>query len=159
MARIYSVAFAATTVANASGDVDWFEISPADDKPVEIVGLYVATTSELAEAQEEWIAYQILRGHTTSGSGGSAATPVDLGLLGVAAGFAAEVLNTTIASTTTPLICHAGAFQVRAGEQIWWPEGCGPGATQANTTIVVRQMAAVTDDVTMTGTLYVREMP
>jgi hypothetical protein len=159
MARMYSVAFAATTVANSSGDVDLFEISPADDKPVEIVGLILATTSELAEAQEEWIAYQILRGHTTSGSGGSSATPAVLNSIDTAAGFAAEVLNTTIASTTTPIICHAGAFQVRAGEQIWWPEGCGPAASQANTTIVVRQMAAVTDDVTMTGTLYVREMP
>lgn len=159
MARNYSVSFAATTVATASGDVDWFELTPADDKPIEIVGLYIATTSEIAEAQEEWIAYQILRGHTTSGSGGSAATPAPLISADAAASFAAEVLNTTVASVTTPVIVHAGAFQVRAGEQIWWPDQCGPSATQANTTIVVRQMGAVTDDVTMTGCLYVREMP
>lgn len=159
MARVYSVSFAATTVANASGDVDWFELTPADDKPIEIIGLYVAITSELAEAQEEWIAYQIIRGHTTSGSGGSAPTPTPLISADVAASFTAEVLNTTVASVGTTAITHAGAFQVRAGEQIWWPDQCGPAATQANTTIVVRQMAAVTDDVTMTGTLYVREMP
>jgi hypothetical protein len=157
VSRVYAVTFAATTVANASGDVDWFEVSPADDKPVEIVGMEINVTSELGDATDEWIAFQILRGHTTSGSGGSAQTPIDLQLAGVAAAFAAEVLNTTIASTTTPLICHSGAVNVRAGYINWWPEGCGPMASQANTTIVVRQMAAVTDDVTMTGTLYVRE--
>jgi hypothetical protein len=156
--RIYTVAFAATTVANASGDVDWFEISPADDKPIEIVGMVIATTSELAEAQEEWIPFQILRGHTTSGSGGSAATPVALNPGDPAAAFAAEVLNTTVASTTTPLICFADAYQVRIGYQVWFPDRCGPMASQANTTVVVRQMAAVTDDVTTTGTLFVREV-
>jgi hypothetical protein len=156
---MYSVTFAATTVAAASGDVDWFEISPADDKPIEIVGMEIDVTSELGDAAEEWVPFQILRGHTTGGSGGSAPTPVDLQLSGAAAGFAAEVLNTTVASTTTPLICHAGAVNVRAGYVNWWPEGCGPMAGQGNTTIVVRQMAAVTDDVTMTGTLYIREMP
>jgi hypothetical protein len=156
---MYSVTFTGTTVAAASGDVDWFEISPADDKPIEIVGLFIAVTSELGDAADEWIPFQILRGHTTSGSGGSAATAIDLSPQGVAAGFAAEVLNTTVASTTTPLICHADAVNVRAGYGNWWPEGCGPGAGQGNTTIVVRQMAAVADDVTMTGTLYVREMP
>lgn len=159
MARPYTVAFPATTVAAASGDVDWFELSPADDKPLEIVGLQIAVTSELGDAADEWIPFQILRGHTTSGSGGSAATPVDIGLSGTAAGFAAEVLNTTIASTTTPLICHSDAVNVRAGYSIFWPDGFGHRATQANTTIVVRQMAAVADDVTMVGTLYVLEGP
>lgn len=156
--RAYSVAFAATTVAAASGDVDWFEITPADDKPVEIVGLDIAVTSELGDAADEWIPFQILRGHTTSGSGGSAPTPVALDPSDGAAAFTAEVLNTTVASTTTPLICHADAVNVRIGYSMWWPDGFGPRATQANTTIVVRQMAAVADDVTMTGTLYLREV-
>lgn len=157
MPRLYTVTFAATTVATASGDVDWFEITPADDKPVEIVGLSIAVTSELGDAADEWVPFQILRGHTTSGSGGSAPTPVDVNLSGVAAGFTAEVLNTTVASAGTALICHADAVNVRGGYSQWWPDGCGPRASQANTTILVRQMAAVTDDVTMTGTLYIAE--
>jgi len=157
MPRVYTVSFAGTTVAAASGDVDYFEITPGDDKPLEIVGLVLAATSELGDAADEWISYQILRGHTTSGSGGSAPTPVDVNLSGVAAGFTSEVLNTTVASAGTALICHADSYNVRAGLQIWWPDGCGPRASQANTTIVVRQMAAVTDDITLTGTLYVAE--
>jgi chitodextrinase len=157
MPRQYSVVFAATTVAAASGDVDWFELTPADDKPLEIVGLFIAVTSELGDAADEWVPFQILRGHTTSGSGGSAPTPAALDSADGAAGFASEVLNTTVASTTTPIILHSDAVNVRIGYQMWWPDGYGPKATQANTTLVVRQMAAVADDVTMTGTLYVRE--
>jgi hypothetical protein len=155
---MYTVAIAATTVANASGDVDWWEITPADDKPVELVGFNLTVTSELGDAADEWVPYQVLRGHTTSGSGGSAPTPVDIALSGTAAGFTAEVLNTTIASTGTALVCHAGAVNVRSGDFVWFPDGCGPIAGQGNTTIVIRQMAAVTDDVTFTGTLYVREL-
>lgn len=159
MPRMYTVPIAATTVAAASGDVDWWEITPADDKPIEIVGLAVQVTSELGDAADEWVPYQIIRGHTTSGSGGSAPTPSDVQLSGTAAGFTAEVLNTTIASVGTTVVCFAGAVNVRAGDIQWFPDGCGPKAGQGNTTIVVRQMAAVADDVTLTGTLWVLEHP
>jgi hypothetical protein len=157
--RVYTVPIAATTVTAASGDVDWWEISPADDKPVELLGFVANITSELGDAADEWVPFQVLRGHTTSGSGGSAPTPTPLNPADAAAGFTAEVLNTTIASAGTAVICHADAVNVRSGEVYWWPDKCGPQASQANTTILIRQMAAVTDDVTFTGTLYVNELP
>lgn len=154
--REYTAEFEAQTVAAASGDVDLFEFTCADDKPIELYGLHIVTTSELAEAQEEWLRLRVIRGHTTSGSTpGSTPTPVPLNPNAAAAGFTVECLNATIASAGTAVNCHSDAFNVRAGYSFWWPEP-GPMATQASL-LVVRLMAAVTDDVTMTATAYLRE--
>lgn len=158
MSRMYSVPISPTTLANASGDVDLWEITPADDKPVEIVGIVLAVTSEVGDAAEEILPIQVIRGHATSGSGGSAPTPAALDPTDAAAGFTAEVMNTTVASAGTGVTLYADALNVRAGLPVWFPEGCGPRASQANTTIVVRSSATVADDVTFTGTLFVREV-
>lgn len=152
--RIYTVEFEGTAV---TAQVDFFEISPADDKPIEIVGLFLSQSSDVGDAQDELLRYRVIRGHATSGSGGSAPTPRPLNRSDAAAGFASEVLNTTIASTGTPLNLHSDTFNVRAGLQLWLPDGCEWEASQADTTIVVRLMAAPADSLTMSGTLYVRE--
>lgn len=155
MARVYSVVFGAVSVSAAQ---DFFEISPADDKPVEIIGLMLSQTgnSDVGDAQEELLRIQIIRGHATSGSGGSAPTPRPMNPSDTAAGFTAEVNNTTVASTGTAVTLHEDAFNVRAGYMCWWPAGSEPAATQANSTIVVRTTAPA-DAITLSGTLYVRE--
>jgi hypothetical protein len=158
MPRIYTVPFVSQTLANSSGDIDLWELTPADDKPIEIVGIVIAVTSELGDAADEWSAIQIIRGHTTSGSGGGTPTPAPIGPIDTAAGFTVEDRNTTIASTAGTTI-FADAYSVRAGYQIWFPDGCGPMASQANTTLVVRQSTTWADDVTASATLFVREMP
>jgi hypothetical protein len=152
--RIYTVVFSAVAVTAAQ---DLFEISPADDKPVEIVGIELGQTTDSGDAQDEQLQISIIRGFTTSGSGGSAPTPAPLSPSDTAAGFAAEVNNTTVANTGTSVTLHTGAWNVRAGYINWFPEGIRPAATQANTTIVVRQTAPA-DSITMSGTLYVREL-
>lgn len=152
--RYFSVPFSAVTVSAAQ---DLFELTPADDKPVEIVGIELGQTSDSGDAQDEQLQISIIRGHTTSGSGGSAPTPSPLDPNSAAAGFTAEVNNTTIASAGTTVTLQTGAWNVRAGYINWFPEGCRPRATQANTTLVVRQTAPA-DAITMSGTLYVREL-
>jgi len=154
--RIYTVVFGAVSVSAAQ---DFFEISPADDKPVQLVGITIDQTgiSDVGDAQEELLRWQVIRGYTTSGSGGSAPTPRPLAPNDVAAGFAAEVNNTTVANTGTAVTLHEGAFNVRSGLIFWWPEGTEPGASQGNTTIVVRTVAP-SDAITFSGTLYVREL-
>lgn len=159
MPRTYAVAFTSQTLATSSGDIDLWELTPADDKPIEIVGLVLSVTSELGDAADEWAAIQILRGHTTSGSGGGTPTPAPMGPADTAAGFTVEDRNTTIASAGTAVTLHSDAVNVRAGYQIWFPDGCGPMASQGNTTIVVRQSTTWTDDVTASGTVFVREYP
>lgn len=154
MGRMYTVAFSAVTVSAAE---DLFEITPADDKPVKLRGLFIGQSSDAGDAQDEMLQVSIIRGHTTSGSGGSAATACQLSSIDTAAGFAAEVNNTTTASAGTTHTLHTDTFNVRAGYQLWFPPECCPMASQADTTIVVR-ITAPADALTMSGTLYVEEV-
>lgn len=154
--RVYSVSFENISV---NAQVDFFELTPGDDKPVEIVGLFFSQTgnSDVGDAAEELLRFQIIRGHTTGGSGGSAPTPAPIKRSVGASSFTAETNNTTIASAGTGVALHSDAFNVRMGYQNWWPEGLEPEASQADTTLVVRLMAAPADAITLSGTLYVRE--
>lgn len=155
MGRVYSVNFENVAVSAAQ---DFFEISPADDKPVRLLGLFLSQSTELGDAAEEMLRVQVLRGHSTSGSGGGAQTPVPIDPSDTAAGFAAEVNNTTIASAGTALILHSETFNVRSGMALFWTPETAPKANQGNTTIVVRLLANPADSVTMGGTLYVEEL-
>lgn len=157
MPRIYTVEFEAQTVANASGDVDLFEFDAAAEKPIELFGLFLAVTSEVATnvGEDEFLRLRVIRGHTTSGNGTST-TPRPMDSVDTAAGFAAETNGATIASAGTAVNLHSDAFNVRTGYQFWWPEGAGPRTSGADL-LVVRLMAAVADDVTMSGTAYIRE--
>ena len=153
--RIYTVEFEGTAV---TAQVDFFELTPADDKPVQILGLFLSQSSDAGDAADELLRYRVIRGHTTSGSGGSAPTPIPVKGADAAAGFTAETLNTTIASVGTTVNLHSDTFNVRAGLQLWLPDGCEWAAGQGNTTLVVRLMAAPADSLTMSGTLYVKEL-
>ena len=152
--RIYAITFSAVAVSAAQ---DLFELTPADDKPIEIVGIELGQTSDTGDAMDEQLQISTIRGYTTSGSGGSSATPVPLNPNNSAAGFTAEVNNTTVANTGTAVTLHTGCWNVRAGYINWFPEGCRPIAGQGNTSIVVRSTAPA-DALTMSGTLYVREL-
>jgi len=151
--RTYSVTFSAVSVSAAQ---DLFEVSAASNKPIEIVGIELGQSSDAADAQDELLQISIIRGNTTSGSGGSAATAVPLEPNETAAGVSAEVNNTTVASAGTAVTLHTGCWNVRAGYINWFPEGCRPSAV-SGVAMVVRQTAPA-DAITMSGTLYVREL-
>jgi hypothetical protein len=157
MAQIYAVAFDNVTWAAASGDIDIFELAPADDRPIELVGLTLSQSSELGDAAEEQLRIKIIRGHTTGGSGGTAPTPVPLHDRFASAGCVVEMNNTTIASTGTPVDLWSEAWNVRSGLQLWWPPEARPRCDQGATLLVVRLMAAVADDMSASGVLYFME--
>ena len=154
MGRTYAVTFNAVAVTAAC---DMFEITPADDKPCEVVSIYLGQTTEAGDAMDEMLGVQIIRGFTASGSGGSAATPAPLSPADTAAGFAAEVNNTTLANTGTTTTLHSDAFNVRAGWCYIPPLDCRPVVGQGNTSLVVRTTAPA-DSVTFNGTMIVREL-
>lgn len=157
LGRLYTVVFENVTYAAASGDYDFFELVPATNKPICIEALFIKTSTEVGDAQEEQIRWSIVRGHTTSGSGGSAPTPAPIMSSDAAAGFTAETSNTTIASTAGTTL-HADTFNIRIGlEYIAIPEHrivC----TAADSRIVVRMLSTLADDAGMSGTAYVREL-
>lgn len=153
MSRIYTVQFAGTAVA---AQTDLFEITPADDKPLAVIGCFFGQDTDEGDAQAEMLSYSVIRGFTNSGSGGSAATIRALEASDAAASFTAEVTNGVVANTGTEEILHRDAFNVQVGEKLWLPDGCEWRVNQSNTRLVVR-IAAPADSLTMYGTLYVRE--
>ena len=155
MGRMYSAEFSKVEV---SLDQDVFEISPADDKPIAIHAVFLAQSSDLADAAEEILNFKIMRGHTSSGSVGTASTPAPLNPIDAAAGAAVEVNNTTIATTGTIVDLHSGSFNIRTGLQLIFPPDQRPVTTEANTTVVVRLLEDLADAVTMSGTIYFEEL-
>jgi len=159
MPRFYTVEFEGQTIANASGDMDVFEVGPGDDRPVELVSISLGQSSELGDAQEEQLRIRVIRGHTTSGNG-TAATPRPGSPADSASSAACEVLGATIASAGTAVNLLSDTFNIRAGFQ-WGPvpQGMGLWCSQTEGLIVVRLMAAVADDITGSGTLGFIEYP
>lgn len=155
MGRVYAVTFEGVTV---SAQVDFFELTPADDKPVAIHAIFLSQSSDKGDTEEELLRIKVIRGHATGGSGGSAPTPAPLDPNDAAAGCAAETNNTTIASTGTAVDLYSDVFNIRSGLATIFPPELRPQASQANTTIVVRLMAAPTDALTMNGTLFFEEL-
>lgn len=154
---VYTVIFDQQTIAAASGDYDFFELTPADDKPIEIVALKLSNKSEVGDTQEEFVAYSVVTGNTTTGNGTST-TPRPLDPSDGAASFTAKVVSSTPASAGTPLTKIADTFNVRAGLNEIYPELIRPKASQADTTMCVRLTTALADDAVFSGTIYVREL-
>lgn len=154
MARVYVVTFENVAVTAAQ---DFFYLAPADDKLLELHAVFLSQSSEVGDAQEEFLRVKIIRGHATVGSGGSAPTPVPMNEHDPAAGFTARINDTTIASTGTPVDLHAETFNERTGWVYLPTPEMRPWVKQTATTLVVRLMAAPADSVSMSGTLYVEE--
>lgn len=144
---------AAMTVAG-----DLFELTPADDKPIRVLAINIHQTSDVGDAQEEIISLVWIRGHTTSGSGGSTPTPRPCNPSDAAAGFTVEAGNTTVASAGTGVNLPRHGLNVRGGlERPYTPEEI-PEASQANTLLVLRLAAAPTDSLTIGGSILVEEL-
>jgi hypothetical protein len=157
MGRIYTVEFENYTVATADGDQDLFELTPASNKPIEVVGLKLFTISEVQEAQEEWLRLKWMRGHTTSGTTPfNTPVPVPVAPTNQAAGFVCEVGNENTASGGSVVNVESLAYNVRAGYECFYPEDCGP-STSGILLLVLRLMAAPADDISMSGTVWVFE--
>lgn len=145
---------------DVTGTIDFFELTPADDKPCQVHACIITQTTELGDAQEEQLRVEIQRGGTamTTGSGGvAAAAGVSLSPSGAASGFTFEAGNTTLATFTAGVVLHREAFNVRTGWiYIPTPE-MRPSVSQANGGLVVRLAAAPADAIRFQATLLVEE--
>jgi hypothetical protein len=150
--RPYAVTLVGTLTA-AGTDTDLVYIAPADDGRVDIVGFSVDITSEIAEAQEEWLQLKIIRGHSTVGSGGATATPRPLDPGGAAASATVRTNDTTPASAGTAVDLWAGGCNVRVGREVVWIPEMWRGCRQTESSIVLRMTSTLADDVTANVTL------
>ena len=149
----YTVAFDNVSWTNAGGTRDAFYLAPADDRPVVVTGFNLDQISDVGDAEEEMLRLTAIRGHTSVGSGGTAATARGLLPSAPSAAGTYRYNDSTVASGGTTQTLAAWAFNVRIGlpvvltpEQYIW-------VTQAQTSLVIRLMAAPADDLTISGTI------
>lgn len=156
MWAVYNCPFEFTTTTS----VDVVELQPADDKPIVIMSIFLKATSELQEAQEEWVEVEIQRGGTamTTGSGGSAAASGVATTPGLpSSAFQYEGGNTTLASFTSGVTPFRDALNVRAGGEIRFTPEEYIGCHQGNGGMVVRLPNAPADSTDYKGTVVVGE--
>ena len=162
MGLLYTAEFDVTVTA-AGGDTTLWEIDPAADKPVRVLGLSFNATSEVQEAQEEWLRCKIIRyiGGTFTSSNGSAVTPRPMDELNtVSFAGAVEANGTTIASSTgTTQNLEAFGFNVRAGYgPIFYPPNLQHIAYGvAQSALVINMLNTLADDITLVSTLWLEE--
>lgn len=156
MGRRYTIPIAA--VASPAAIWDAWELLAASTKPCKIIRVVLGQTTDLQDANEEALTLSVIRGHTTSGSGGSSTTPQPLDDVDTAAGLTAETMNTTIASAGTAETTHVIAFNLRVGLDHIFPPGSEPKIHQviSNDRTVLR-VSAPADAVTCSGYVEVEE--
>ena len=164
MSRIYAVPYTGT-LTNTGGNADLFEITPAAEKPIRLVGLVLSQSSEVQDAAEEALSISIIRlPDTVTSSNGTAVTPVPLNDLDTAASFAAEANGATVATTTgSATTVEEFAWNIRMSPlERWWPDPDTrityrrtAGTARA---LLVRCNTTVTDDISISITAYVEEL-
>ena len=155
MGRIYSLSFSAVSVSAAQ---DLFELVPATGKPIAIHEIRIGQSSDAGDAQDEMLQVSIIRGNATTGSGGTGSlTPVNMSQNDGACGITdAEINNTTVASTGTPVTLITDCFNVRSG-WLYVPTPICQPVIAAATRVCVR-ITAPADAVTMSGTIVFEEL-
>lgn len=158
MPRCYTVTLAPTAIAVATTDLA--ELGAADDIPIGIRAIRVFQLSDFGDAQDEVVRIAVVRGNTTSGSGGNAGVAaVRKNPKDAAASFTAETANTTPASAGTAENVYTNGFNVRAGLDVIIPESDMPRTDQGTGFLCVRFTAAPVDSLTVGIELDVWEYP
>lgn len=151
----YTVKFAGVAV---TAQQDFFEIAPADDKPIIIVKIELTQSTEVGDSQEEGLDVRLVAGNTVSGSGGSAFTPLLNSAGYAAAGASCEINNTTKANTGTERELWASNWNVRMP----WIYQPTPEEyfviSQADSRVCLRLGTTPADSITMSGTLVFMEL-
>jgi len=161
---VFTASFAGVAAAAAQ---DLFEITAPTNYKVAIRRIVLGQYTDFGDAAAELLSLLIVRGHTTAGSGGTAATPANLDSQGPKAYATVAVNNTTIASAGTGVNVWADAWNVAAGYV--YPAAFPPVTLQQpqkarliimhpGEILAVRQSLPV-DSLTMNGTIEWEELP
>jgi hypothetical protein len=115
----YTVSFSDKAATAAMADFDFFELSPAAEKPIEIVGIFIGQTTAEGDANEDYVRWTIRRITASFASGGElATTPVKLDTGDGASSCVAEAFNAVgTVATGTSEIAHTDTFNIRTGLQ------------------------------------------
>jgi hypothetical protein len=154
---IFSATFSAISVSAAQ---DVFQLTAHATSRIEICEIFLGQYSDAGDAAAEMLSVQLVRGHTTTGSGGAAVTPGNFEPWSRAAVTTVLRNNTTIAADGTAVILHAESFNVQGGwlyRPLKTEEDNERPKIEAAGIVVVR-VTAPADAVTMNGTIKWREI-
>lgn len=151
---MFSAVFSAVSV---SAQQDLFEILAASASSTVIHALYLSQVTATGDAQEKDLQLLVKRGQTTTGSGGSAPTPVDIGATGYTYGGTVKANNTTKATAGTIQTVHTEGWNIRGTypllatpeTRIWVPAG-----TRATIELATTPAATYV----ISGTLYLESV-
>jgi hypothetical protein len=150
----YWVHFAAVAVAAAQ---DLFELASASGKPLIILDAELTQETAKQDANEALLRIQWRRGNTTTGSGGSTATPVKKNPSMGSASMTAKVNNTTKATAGTVDTIMPSTWNIR-NEKRFSPLPDGTIEVAAGSRICLELVNAPPASETMSGWLLVREV-
>jgi hypothetical protein len=154
---IFTATFSAIAVSAAQ---DVFQLTAHATSRIEICEIFLGQYSDAGDAAAEMLSVQLVRGHTTTGSGGAAVTPSNFEPWSRAAVTTVLRNNTTIAADGTAVILHAESFNVQGGwlyRPLKTEEDNERPRIEAAGIVVVR-VTAPADAVTMNGTIKWREI-
>jgi len=153
MSRIYTVQFNAVAIVAAQ---DLFEIVAGTNRPCQVLAVYISQTLDVGDTEEEILSILFKTGQTTSGSGGTAPTPIPSNVNDSASQFTAEVNNTTIASTGTIVTHMADGWNVRMPYQLILPDDMQFDITGGER-FTCELVSVPNDSLTVSGTIFVKE--
>lgn len=143
-------------VASPAAQFDLLELVSAAAKPCRLLRILIGQTSE-PMSEEEQLSISVVRGHTSSGSGGD--TTPDGGLIvstDTAIAYTAETMNTTIASAGTAVNLVEFAWNTRAGFDLAFAPEEAPCSVNAERLVV--RCSAPADAVTIRATFWIEEL-
>lgn len=158
MGRMYTVSFTGVGVA---AQQDLFELTAASNRMLKIHAVELSQSTEVGDTAEEGLSILFRRGSsaTTSGSGGSSATPVPNETQQGAAGFTAEINNTTRMSGGAITTLISTNWNERISPALWnWSESPMMPVVGISERFTVELATVPADSVTMSGTIWVEEI-
>ena len=117
---VFTAQFNGVAILNSDGSQDLFELVPDATTRIRILEVEINQASDFGDAQAEIRTILFMRGHTTTGSGGSAVTPGNVSPYSRASVTTVARNNTTLASSGTVVTLLATGWHLQAGF-IWRP--------------------------------------
>ena len=144
MAITYAITSATTAAPTAAFDALEITLATGMGK---LLRVYLWQTSDLGDAAEEVLRVEVIRGHATSGAAGQTTVIAPLNPSDTAATFAAELLNTTLATTDNPVGLGVRGWNIRTDLDWLFPPGQEP-CIRTTERLVVR-VSAPADAITV----------
>lgn len=158
MSVIATVSFENVSVSAAQ---DLIAVVAHSARPLVLLGFELAVgggTADAGDAQEELLNLRIRSGQTTAGSGGAAATPVNVEPTAGTPGFTARVNDTTQASGGTIVTHWAGAMNNRVGIDKSALAEFQQIVIAAGRRLTIELTTAPADAISLSGTAWFQEL-